>query len=336
MKSSALPKPMLVPLAIFGLLALGGIGFSVYAHGQAVRARNVADQAGRELIARQGAPVSLTSGNLARAQANRETLAGQLGSLQAELLRGAAGTIPDESPFATSQDLYFDIVSTLEALRQEAARLGVRLADGDNENFGFDGLIRRGSAPSGDERHAVYRDRVALDYVVRSLLAAQPVELLAVQRAGEAAPAAGAVVASRRNGAGGLGDSFTVDPSVTAAVPGAIATQGVRVVFTGRTASLRQFLATLAAFERPVVVRSVEVRPAVERPAARSASGAAAPAPARSASPFDAFGFGNTTPGGDDAAAPVPIVQDNLSRFTVTIEAFRLIPEAAAAEEVAP
>jgi len=328
--ATALPKPLVLALGAFGLLALGGIVFSVIAHGQHRTAQNLADRAGRQLIALQGSPVSLTAANVARAAANREALGRQLDQLHAELQRETAGTIPDLSPFATPQDLYFDIVAMTEVLRREAANAGVGLADAGEEQFGFDDIIRRGSAPEDAERHAVYRDRMAVEYLVRALYAAQPQSLLAVQRERAEAPAGTTATRARRSPASaGLGDSFAVDPSVTAAVPGAIATQGIRLIFTGHTASLREFLATLAGFERPLVVRSVEVAPATPiRTAARPE--AARPEPSRSG-PFG-FGFGSSTPTDTAAEAAVPMVRDNLSRFSVTVEAFRLLPEPPAVE----
>lgn len=324
-----MPRPLAIALGVFALLILGGIAFSIHAQRQHRAAVNAADRTARQLIALQGSLVSLTPANLARAEANRNALAAQLAALQAELQSGAGAAIPDQSPYSSPQDLFFDIVAMLEGLRGEAARLGIRLADGDDENFGFDDVIRRGTAPDDDSRHDVYRDRMATDFLVRALFAAQPQSLLAVQReVPEMPPATG----RQLRGAAGLGDSFSVDPSVTAAVPGAIDTRGVRLVFTGRTASLRQFLATLAAFERPLVVRSVEVAPVRQDRTRRADSPAA---PARTGSPFDTFGFGGTVTPATSTAAPVPIVQDNLSRFSVTVELFRLVPEAAATE-VAP
>ena len=332
--ANSLPKPLVLALAAFGLLALGGIAFSVIAHGQHRRAQNLADRAARQLIALQGHPVSLTPASVARATANREALSRQLDQLNAELQRETAGTIPDLSPFSNPQDLYFDIVAMTEALRREAASAGVQLADGASEQFGFDDVIRRGSAPEHEERHAVFRDRMAIEYLVRALYAAQPQALVGVQRERAESPTGGNTGArSRRNSATtGLGDAFAVDPSVTAAVPGAIGTQGIRLVFTGRTASLRQFLATLAEFERPLVVRSVEVTPAnPERTAARPE--AARPEPSRSGGPFS-FGFGTPSPAETAADAPVPMVRDNLSRFSVTLESFRLLPEPTPGEVV--
>jgi hypothetical protein len=119
-----------------------------------------------------------------------------------------------------------------------------------------------------------------------------------------------------------------IDPQVSARAPGYVDTLAFRIVFSGHTNSLRGFMNALAAPDIPLVVRSVEV---VEGGATVPRPGAPAPAP-RPANPFARSTPTAETPPPNNAA--VPIVAENASVFTVTVELFDVkirAPQAGAA-----
>jgi hypothetical protein len=127
-------------------------------------------------------------------------------------------------------------------------------------------------------------------------------------------------------------DTFTIDPLVSARVPGAVDTMAFRFKFIAYSDTLRGFLDALAKFEYPLVVRSVEVEPATEDAlkAAKAAS-AAAPVDASSGIVLPGAADASATATPDQSAAPAgpvkaAVVKNNLSEFTVVIEYINLIP----------
>ncbi len=103
---------------------------------------------------------------------------------------------------------------------------------------------------------------------------------------------------------------YTVDPAVTARVPGAIDTMAFRVQYTGYSDSLRQFLNALAVFEMPIVVRSIEV--------ARAGGGT----PEKKARTSWADDLSD---GADESSSKAPVIEDNASTFTLILEFIEVI-----------
>lgn len=100
-------------------------------------------------------------------------------------------------------------------------------------------------------------------------------------------------------------------------LPGAVEALAFRLAFIGSTGTLRTFLNGLAAFERPIVVRGVEVEPASATDMAQIEL--AAPVPQSvvlSAEPA------SRVPG-----SAVAVAVPTLSKFIVTVEFIRLGPE---------
>jgi hypothetical protein len=181
-------------------------------------------------------------------------------------------------------------------MRARARQAGVVLRA--DERFGFSAYANE--APEAGRLADVLRERQVVQYLMEALLAAQPRQLLAVQRErprGPSEPAASGAVVARPVGAGAA-DYFEMDPRVSARVPGLVDATAFRLSFVGRTAALRSLLNKLAEFELPVVVRAVEVAPAESTP-----EGVTAAPPGGAASPI---------------ARP-------WSRFTVTVEYIDLV-----------
>jgi hypothetical protein len=260
---------------------------------------------------------------------------------------GLAGALRAVPAPTDPQDAYFKIVTSREAWvekfekaeypvpgRPDLPTRKIDLLGGPTQWFGF--ASHKQSGPVGAEQIAkVFRQMQVADYLLNSLVAAEPFQFVSLQRE---APISKAEMAERdkllkeakeRNQAApifstnvtGVGvdmsDFFDIDPLLTARVPGRVETMPFRLTFVARSEALRTLLNKLAAFELPLVVRRVDVEVAeMEAPLP--------PAP---------------DPEFDDDGNPIEIepldmrVKQLLSKFTVTIEYIDLVaPEAAASQ----
>ncbi len=284
-------------------------------------------------------------GDLAKAQA-------ALASMQGELKgRGpAAERIRNAKVPAARTDAYFDLATFVEKSREAAKKNDVEIRP-EAARFGF--AVYTNEGPLADHIDPVFRQRQIAQYLIDALIEAKPRAIFAVKRErtlGKAEREARAAALANNeappevsSGEDGP-DYFTVDPRVTARVPGFIDTMPFRFVFTGQTAALRTFLNRLASFELPVLVREVEVEPATneesvaqavtDESAAAETGGAAASVvlstgPAPKSAPKTAV---------RDARAPTatPIVTKPLSKYTVTVEFIELVPPPAVPAADAP
>lgn len=241
---------------------------------------------------------------------------------------------------ATRPDAWFEISQFVDRMTNEAKASGVELKP--DERFGFSAYTFEGPEPP--YIRSVYRQHRIIEYLLGKLFAAHPRALLGVQREQPAAvqaeggaPATPATNASARPaarpqvanavGSASAGEIFVVDPQVSARMPGYVDTMAFRITFSGQTKSLRVFMNALAAPEIPLVVRSVEVSaggalsgPGQERPAA-----SATRATGRAANPFGAARAGAAEGAEPVQPGAVPIVAENLSVFTVTVEFFEVL-----------
>lgn len=191
-------------------------------------------------------------------------------------------------------DAYFALATFTKKTRALARRQQVELRA--DERFGFASYASIG--PAADQLAAVHRQQVLVEHLVEALLEAQPRALLAVQR--ERPRSATAVLRADRAGAAELragevaADFFELDAQVRLRGPGLADTEAFRVEFTGQTQSLRALITSLAVFQLPLVVRAVEVEPLAPEV--------------------------TSTGVGAAAGAPVPLVTQNFSKFSVVVE----------------
>ena len=303
--------------SILGGLALAVWGWQLNAGNQRL-ARQLTRQisAWNDLAARSPAPVAA---NIAAATLHLSDLEGQSRRLRQGL--EAQGDWDDTPAFRGLEDVYFDLVGMVE--RQRGAYEADGVAISGDEQFGYGQIVRAQQVVSTSEDADVtkkwiqrlHRQRQALDAVLTALRRAAPAELLGVDRS-PLQPLDPAVVERTE-------DFFVVDPAVTAAVADSIETYGLRVRFEGKTAVLRAFLAELKSTRRPLVVRSIEVRPAVSESVSRRTARPAT----RTGSPFAKMRIDRASER-SEASSDVPIVADNDSIFTVEVEGFALIAPA--------
>jgi hypothetical protein len=247
----------------------------------------------RAVAAMQPAP---TAENAAQIEADLGKAAGALEAAQTALAARGLTALQRAPVPARRPEAFFDIAAFVESMRTRAQQAGV--ATRADERFGFSAYAHE--APETGHLAAVFRERQVVQYLMESLLAAQPRQLLAVQRERPGEPTdpnpAKAPAGAGRT-AGAAADYFEIDPRISARVPGVVGTTAFRLTFVGRTAALRQLLNKLAEFELPVVVRAVEVAPAESAP-----EGAAPPSP-----------------------GAAPLIARPWSRFVVTVEYLDLV-----------
>lgn len=293
--------PVFCGLALMAVAAIAAEGWLLVAQ-RAAAVKTAAqfhrlEQERRTLAGASPFPSAANAAKIAAELARHER---ELAARRSEWLGKTRGPEFRETAPASSTDAYFDLAAFIEETREKARAAGVGLAP--DERFGFSAYAHQG--PPAGLIAAVFGERQLIQGLVSALIEARPKRLLAVQR--EPAGNAGA----GKNGGAETGvpdpDLFGMDSRLTAREPGRVATTAFRVSFTGQTAVLRAFLHALADLDRPLMVRGIEVGPMEE-----GAGEIPALAPA--------------------AGGPAPIVAQNLSRFTVTVECSELAEASAPA-----
>jgi len=292
-------------MLVLALAVLGEAGLLGERWSAARAARKRLDRTRRELrtlAASQPAPTAenaaLIASELLRATQVLDELRDELAPT-GETAERYFASAPTRRPEA-----FFDLAAFVEAMRSRAREAGVVLRP--DERFGFASYAHE--APETGQLAAVFRERLAVQYLLEALLGAQPHQLLSVQRACPEEKPGGRATAKpegRRGGGvngGAAPDYFEIDPRISLRVPGRVETTAIRLSFTGQTRSLRALLTTLAESELPVVVRAVEVAPAERQPE-------------------------EPVPGPRGVA---PLVASAWSRFTVTVEFIALVAHPAA------
>lgn len=306
-------------MAVFALLIAGEISILLSSQHEERRLGGELEQRLAEIERLQRERPAPMDANLRAIRADHAQHAEAL----ATMLRVLNVVGPDELDYFKGEpsgrtDAYFDLATFFDLMRKAAIEAGVQVRA---EHFGFSAYEREGPEP--EIIRSVYRQRRIVEYLLRALFAARPRVLLGVQReepqrlVPAGAPAAPARPSPTQNpNTTAAGDLFVVDPQVSARAPGYVDTIAFRLIFAGQTASLRGFMNALAAPDLPLVVRSVEVEPMqADAARARGAGGSRA-----------AAGVGRTPNGAalDTLPSNVPIVEENDSRFTVTVEFFEV------------
>ena len=121
--------------------------------------------------------------------------------------------------------------------------------------FGFDRFKLESKVPEDKKEIAMLdKQRDILDFLMAELYSTHPKSIISVKRQ--------SAKQFKDNEFGEYyGDSsiFEIGSSVTSKVEGAIDTIPFEISFSGKTNTLRDFLNRLAAFKRPIVVRSINV-----------------------------------------------------------------------------
>lgn len=298
-------------LGVIGLMAIG-TGWAISNRYSAAH-KNAAQLARKnsELAATAMVTPSPSDANKLAIESDLRRTEVALSKMRQELKGGAVAEAFRKVPVpTTSTNAFFNLETFVQSTRQKYLAAGVTVRP--DERFGFATYQSAGPQPELIAR--VFLQRQVAEYLLGTLLAAKPNELVSFQRERlltkaeqDAGASATAQVTKNTNP-----DFFEIDSRISARVPGFVNATAFRFSFISDTAALRAVLNQLATFELPLVVRSVEVEPTAGR--ARQAS--AAPTVS-----LDSL-LGGTT---DKASAPAPdqikpLVETLPSKFTVTVE----------------
>lgn len=341
-------NPIFCIVLIVLLLAFaGGVYMDYTAYGKSETHENEEENAQRKLKNALNLKPAPTEANLELAKANVAALKEALRQ-QIETTKGTNPELINDSVPADGTELLFQLRGYRDELMRDAARtipINVNensVADGNIPNpgvkipndfaFGFSRYLNTGTPPPAAAVKGIYLQKQILDYILDELLDTRPIEIKAVQREYVGTPTAAhrnaAAVASQQAGQSGSGnqqssitDEFKVGKE-TAAVKDVINTMGFRIVFTGYTENLRQFMKSLEDFELPLVVRSVEVKPLESSVRGGANSGTGSRNNRNTGGGLDAI-FGSTAPAANTAQVQKvqePVVAENISEYTVVIE----------------
>jgi hypothetical protein len=299
-----------------GLVLAAEIGGLYERRDAARRAELQLERKRRELEKLSATVPGPTAENAAAVAADLAQVEKRLSATEAQL--GGSDWPAEESSAPSSPekrtDLFFALADFVERFRGRLTALGIGLDAG--ERFGFSAYANAGPEP--ELIPAVQRQHLVVEYLLGALLVARPHRLLAVERERpQALTGRNAAVAESATSREPVArDLFTIDPTVSARVNGLVGTDAFRLVFVGQTAVLRTFLKQLARFEFPILVRAIEVEPAV------LAEGSPAQRSSESMTPV-ATASVTTAP---TIEPPRPLVRSALSKFTVTVELIELAP----------
>ncbi|MGJ8648867.1 MAG: hypothetical protein ACSHX4_00785 [Opitutaceae bacterium] len=254
--------------------------------------------------------------NVAAAEQNVADLVDELEKIRLNLQRGSQMTVSRDG---------VRVMSSIQQFLSEYQRRAATFTDAEGEvtpltesnfGFGFELYLEKGE-PIQDKKAnmAMDKQRQILVYLLDKLLTANPTaikaverELLEVKKTGKEAKA------TAQSG-------FKIASAISARVPGAIDTLAFSITFQGYTDSLRIFINSLAQFDLPIVVRSIEV----DRPQGSETVAVAKPSGGGLEDLFG--GFGGTSPASAEEPKEdqKPVISENISTFTVVLEFIEII-----------
>lgn len=295
--------------AIFSLV---GLVFSILGAldlGEASQRYKKADRAFNRLMASSPSPVDA---NVENSDLNVLELSEKLQSMRDELERG------------TEVEASLDGVRVMAGIQQYISKFKALAKDNANDNgpapieipdgfaFGFDRFKLETTVPEkAEEIMLLDKQRDILDYLMTELFATNPQGIIAVAR--ESAK----VMSADEEGMFSSDPSiFDISSSVTSKVEGAIDTIAFQITFSGKTNSLREYLNRLAEFDRPIVVRSINV--------SRPNESVKTKVTEKKNEKLVAL-FGKEVESIQAEQRKEPVVTENVSEFTLTLEYIEII-----------
>jgi hypothetical protein len=301
------------------LLFLAGAFLTFMAAGAVAKSDKKLQSAERSLNAAHLGDPAPSAENVEASAQNLAELIGQLKNIRADLERGTKLELSSDGVvvMASIQQFISEAGAKLEAHQEEDSASGemeaAPIRTAEDFAFGFDAYADAATIPA-DPRVVPLLDkqRQILSALMDKLIASHPESIEKIER--EALEAVGP--------AQKIPGTFEIDPGVSARVPDAIETLAFRVSFQGYTESLRLFLNELAAFDLPIVVRSVEVA----RPAGNdTVDTGQTQKKDKLESIFGAFGMEDAADEEAPAEAQKPVIVDNLSTFTLLLEFIEVV-----------
>lgn len=325
---------------IFAGILLGLLAVFVTSSVLTFNAMQAADKAGKRALAQYRSLESVMAIYPAPTRTNRERVAEELQRYR-EALGQSLAVFQSARRIEGSSDaveVLPKVQGLIVDLRREANAAGVTISE--DASFSF-ARYREEVAPPPPETIPLLDKQIQIiQPLVSLLIASEPEAIIQVFReyveAGDP---------NQREPGRPIPDApgtFIIAPEETARVPDALETLAFQLIFEGYTQSLRNLLNKLSDLNLPLVVRDIRVSPAsgsgsLARQGENSGGGSGGD---ESASPFSSL-FGDADaappPGAEtpesDEPEQVPIIEDNQSRFTVTLEFIEITLDMDAARE---
>lgn len=242
-------------ISICTIALIAGLVFSVLAALDLSKKSKSFDRTERNLKRMLVASPSPVDENVIASDLNVLKLSEKLESIREELERGLeAEASIDGVRVAAGIQQYISKFTTL-AKTHESEYGPSPIEIPEDFAFGFNRFKLESKVPDDPKEIAMLdKQRDILDFLISELFTTHPKGILAIKRQT-------AKQSDDNDFDDYYGDSsiFNIGSSVTSKVDGAIDTIAFEISFSGKTNTLRGFLNRLAEFERPIVVRSINV-----------------------------------------------------------------------------
>lgn len=313
-------NPIFTVICLIALLSVcAGVSLAYLEYGQLNRTEKACIQQRRALEALLAQQPALTTSNVQAARANVQQLDLAYQRLAQSLYGDAAivGSSNGVQVMASIQEYISEFTySAQNHVNANGESAPITIAE--NLSFGFEAYAEQASVPEAPRVISLLdQQRQVLTYVMRQLLASDPLEIVSVQRqllSGEAP-----LDANKQH-------DFTIPKAASVRVEGLIQTIPIKLKFCAYTDSLRNFLNKLAEFEMPILVRSIQV--------SRKDQALKKVKP-KSTSLEDLFGaFGASSASEKSSAVKAvqkPVISENASNFTLILEYIQIAPSEAIA-----
>ena len=242
-------------ISICTIALIAGLVFSVLAALDLSKKSKSFDRTERILKRMLVASPSPVDENVIASDLNVLKLSEKLESIREELERGleAEASIDGVRVAAGIQQYISKFTTLAKSHESEYGPSPIEIPE--DFAFGFDRFKLESKVPDDPKEIAMLdKQRDILDFLISELFATHPKGILAIKRQT-------AKQSDDNDFDDYYGDSsiFNIGSSVTSKVDGAIDTIAFEISFSGKTNTLRGFLNRLAEFERPIVVRSINV-----------------------------------------------------------------------------
>lgn len=289
-----------------------GVVLALKASGQVEQAQRSLTSVEAQLSTLLKADPAPTEDNLEAAERNLAELEIALAQIRKDLQSGASlSTSADGVSVMAGIQQYISKFQKEVASHKDEAGEPDRIETPEDFAFGFEEYIDEAAMLQDPAKVTLLdKQRQILSYLLTQLIAADPHSIDSVERE---------VVESEGEK---KSNSFSIDPLISARVPGAIDTMAFSLTFSGYTDSLRELLNRLADFDLPIVVRSIKVK----RPSG-SETVVAPPSGGGADDIFALFEQGGTPSTVEEppAEGPEPVIEENISKFTVILEFIEVV-----------
>ncbi len=302
----------LTSILSFALVFLIGLVFTILSFIDLIKVNNDVDKTEKNFLQIIEGTPSYTSENVVASDLNVLALTEKLEAMRSELERGAEAQASIDG---------VNVTAGIQQYISKFKRLAGSKADDDGSPiieipdgfaFGFDRFSLETKVPESPEEILLLdKQRDILDFLMTELFDTNPKGILEVKRES-------AKYISDTEGEEYSSDPsiFKISSSVTSRVEGAIKTIPFQISFSGKTNSLREYLNRLANFDRPIVVRSINVSRPNESVKTKFKD---------QRNDKIAAIFGDKVKDINKDQRKDPVVTENVSEFTLTLEYIEIV-----------